>query len=148
MRIFVMVLIIMMTGSAFGGKTPGIGKTFTGKASYYHKKFHGRKTASGEIFNNNAFTCAHKSITFNSILKVKNRKNGKHTFCRVNDIGPFSKGRIIDLSRRAAKDISMIHDGIAKVVVTVHCTPGKGGSRYGKKNPLVKCIESPGARNE
>jgi rare lipoprotein A len=118
-------------------------KTSSGGASYYHKKFQGRKTANGERFNNNAFTCAHRRFPFNTIVKVTHKKNGKTTYCRVNDRGPFSKGRIIDLSRKAASDIGMISQGVASVKVSVHCKPSSKSRKYNAKNVMVKCVENP-----
>lgn len=90
-----------------------------GKASYYGDEFHGRKTASGEIFNKWDYTCAHKKLPFDTRVKVTNLKNQKTTIVRVNDRGPFVKGRIIDLSFAAAKKIGMIKDGVVKVKIEV-----------------------------
>jgi rare lipoprotein A len=88
-----------------------------GKASYYGEDFHGKKTASGEVFNMWDYTCAHKTLPFNTKLKVTNLKNKKTVIVRVNDRGPFVRGRIIDLSFAAAKKIGMIKDGIIKVKI-------------------------------
>jgi len=88
-------------------------------ASYYAGKFHGRKTASGERFDMNAFTCAHKSLPFQTILKVTNPRNGKTVTVRVNDRGPFSRGRDVDLSYAAAKEIGMIQAGVIPVEVVI-----------------------------
>ncbi len=90
-----------------------------GKASYYGEKFHGRKTTSGEIFNKWAYTCAHKKLPFDTKVKVTNLKNLRTVVVRVNDRGPFVKGRIIDLSFAAAKKIGMVKDGVVKVKVEV-----------------------------
>lgn len=90
-------------------------------ASYYAHKFHGRKTANGEVFDMNAMTCAHKTLPFDTKLLVINPKNGKTVEVRVNDRGPFPKGRDIDLSYAAAKEIEMIRAGVAKVeVIIIH----------------------------
>ncbi|HUH51634.1 MAG TPA: septal ring lytic transglycosylase RlpA family protein [Flavobacterium sp.] len=75
-------------------------------ASYYHDKFNGRKTASGEVFSNSKQTAAHKKLPFGTTLKVINRTNGKWVFVKVNDRGPFTKGREIDLSKKAFMDIT------------------------------------------
>ncbi|MGE4346921.1 MAG: septal ring lytic transglycosylase RlpA family protein [Flavobacteriaceae bacterium] len=75
-------------------------------ASYYHNKFNGRKTASGEIFNNKKQTAAHKKLPFGTILKVTNKANGKWVLVKVNDRGPFVKRREIDLSKKAFMDIT------------------------------------------
>jgi len=88
-------------------------------ASYYAGKFHGRKTASGERFDMNAFTCAHKSLPFQTILKVTNPRNSKTVTVRVNDRGPFSRGRDVDLSYAAAKEIGMIQAGVIPVEVVI-----------------------------
>lgn len=142
MRYFIMILAILIVGSGNVYAKKG-SSVQVGKASYYHKKFHGRKTANGERFSNNAFTCAHRKLRFNTIVKVTKVKTGRVTFCRVNDRGPFSKGRIIDLSRRAAEDLKMVSAGVSKVKVEVHCRPGKGASKYNAKNAMVHCPESP-----
>ena len=75
-------------------------------ASYYHNKFNGRKTASGKRFDNNKYTAAHKKLPFGTIVKVTNETNGKWVVVEINDRGPFSKVREIDLSRRAFMDIA------------------------------------------
>jgi rare lipoprotein A len=89
----------------------------TGKASYYGREFEGRKTASGEIFRNSDFTCAHKKHSFGTILKVTNQKNRLSTIVKVNDRGPFVKTRIIDLSETAARTIGIYQHGLATVKV-------------------------------
>ena len=91
----------------------------TGVASYYGKKFHGRTTANGERFNMWAMTAAHKSIPFDTKVRVTNLENNLSVIVRINDFGPFSKGRIIDLSRGAASKIGMIESGTAKVALEV-----------------------------
>lgn len=88
-------------------------------ASYYGGRFHGRKTASGERFDKNALTCAHKSLPFDTILIVTNPKNGKSVTVRVNDRGPFTRGRDVDLSYAAAKEIDMLRAGVIPVDVVV-----------------------------
>ena len=90
-----------------------------GLASWYGGKFQGRQTASGEIFDTNKFTAAHKSLPFGTIVKVTNLENGKTTVVRINDRGPFVPGRIIDLSRAAATVIGLTGKGVAKVRIRV-----------------------------
>ncbi len=87
--------------------------------SFYADKFHGRKTASGELFNKNAFTAAHRSLPFHAKVKVTNLENGKSVIVEVNDRGPFSSSRILDLSPAAAHKIGLEKTGIAKATVTV-----------------------------
>lgn len=89
----------------------------TGKASFYGKKWNGRKTASGEVFNTDSLTCAHKTLPFGTMLKVTNQKNGKSVIVRVTDRGPYIEGRIIDLSLAAATKIDMVHSGVAPVEI-------------------------------
>jgi rare lipoprotein A len=74
-------------------------------ASYYHTKFDGRKTASGEIFNNDKYTAAHKKLPFGTMLKVTSETTGRFVIVKVNDRGPFVKARDIDLSRKAFMDL-------------------------------------------
>ena len=90
-----------------------------GEASYYADKFHGRKTANGEIFDMYKLTAAHKSLPFDTILEVTNQNNGKSVVVRVNDRGPYKKGRILDLSYAAAKSIDMISTGVARVQIKI-----------------------------
>ena len=86
-----------------------------GIASWYGPKFHGRLTASGEPFDQDALTAAHKTLPFGSLVEVVNLDNGRAVQVRINDRGPFVRGRVIDLSRAAAKEIGMIGPGLAKV---------------------------------
>lgn len=95
-----------------------VGFTETGEASWYGPSFHGKKTSSGEIYNQYAYTAAHKTLPFGTKLRVTNLGNGLSTTVVVNDRGPFKDGRIIDLSNSAAKDISMIGTGTARVRIT------------------------------
>lgn len=86
-----------------------------GVASWYGHPFHGRQTSSGETYNMEALTAAHKTLPFQTLVKVTNRNNGKSVIVRINDRGPFVGNRIIDLSYKAAKDIEMIGPGTAHV---------------------------------
>jgi len=86
-----------------------------GKASFYANQFHGRKTANGETFNMDKLTAAHPSLPFGTWVRVTNLRNGKDVIVRINDRGPFVKGRIIDLSIGAAKEIGLIKTGTARV---------------------------------
>lgn len=89
-------------------------------ASYYHDKFNGRKTASGEKFDNERFTAAHRKFPFGTMLKVTNIASGKSVVVVVNDRGPFTKGREIDLSRKAYKTIAASQtSGLMKVKIEV-----------------------------
>jgi rare lipoprotein A len=87
----------------------------SGIASWYGPNFNGRQTANGETFNMNEFTAAHRTLPFNSILRVINKSNNKSVIVRINDRGPFAKDRIIDLSKKAAEKINMIGPGSVPV---------------------------------
>ncbi len=87
----------------------------TGEASWYGPNFHGLKTANGEIYNQFDLTAAHRTLAFESIIRVVNISNGKSVIVRINDRGPYAKNRIIDLSRKAAKEIGMIESGFTEV---------------------------------
>ena len=87
----------------------------TGVASYYGRRFHGRLTANGERFDMNAMTAAHRTLPFGSMVRVTNPRNGRSVVVRINDRGPFIRGRTIDLSRGAAEEIGMIRSGHAQV---------------------------------
>ena len=90
-----------------------------GIASYYADKYHGNKTANGEIFDKNVISAAHQKLPFDSMVKVTNIYNDKSVLVRINDRGPFKDGRIIDLSEAAAKEIDMILTGTAPVRLEV-----------------------------
>jgi rare lipoprotein A len=86
-----------------------------GTASFYAGQFHGRKTANGETFNMDQLTAAHPSLPFGTWVRVTNLSNGKDVVVRINDRGPFVKGRIIDLSASAAKKIGIMQTGVVQV---------------------------------
>lgn len=102
----------------------------TGMASFYADKFEGRTTANGEIYKHSKFTAAHKTLPFGTMIKVTNLENGKMVTVRVNDRGPFIKGRIIDLSKLAAKELDFIKLGITKVKITAVNNINEGKKAY------------------
>jgi rare lipoprotein A len=87
----------------------------TGKASWYGGKFHGGPTASGETYNKRSMTAAHRSLPFGTRVRVTNMRNGRSVIVRINNRGPYSKGRIIDLSEAAAEKLDMIEAGVVPV---------------------------------
>ncbi|MCL6230467.1 MULTISPECIES: septal ring lytic transglycosylase RlpA family protein [Acinetobacter] len=91
--------------------------TQTGTASWYGRQFHGRKTASGETFDMNALTAAHRSLPLNCFIRVTNRNNGKSVVVKVNDRGPFHGNRVLDLSYGAAKQLGITSAGTANVSI-------------------------------
>ncbi len=86
-----------------------------GSASYYAARFNGRRTASGERFDNGAMTAAHRTLPFGSLVRVTNTANGKSVIVRINDRGPFSAGRMIDVSRAAADELGLVARGHGNV---------------------------------
>lgn len=95
----------------------------SGIASWYGPGFHGKLTSNGEVYDMNAISAAHKSLPLPTYARVKNLENGKEVVVRINDRGPFSKNRIIDLSYAAAMRLDMIQQGTAKVEVTAITSP-------------------------
>jgi rare lipoprotein A len=90
-----------------------------GSASYYAAKFHGRRTASGEMFDNRAMTAAHRTLPFGSLVRVTNPANGASVVVRITDRGPFTRGRMIDVSRAAAEELGLIARGHATVELSL-----------------------------
>ena len=90
-----------------------------GNSSYYAHKFHGRPTASGEIFDMNGLSAAHRELPLGTIIRVTHLGNGKAVTLKVNDRGPFIEGRILDLSLGAARELEMIEEGVAKVMIEI-----------------------------
>lgn len=88
-----------------------------GKASWYGPGFHGRRTANGEVFNANALTAAHRTLPFGTRVRVTHRATGRSVVVRINDRGPFIRGRVIDLSKASAQAIGM--GGVADVTLSV-----------------------------
>lgn len=112
-KILIFILCGMAGLSCMYGK-----KKVKGKASYYSSALEGRRTSSGDIYSGDSLTCAHRSLPFGTLLKVHNPKTGKEVVVRVNDRGPFVRGRIIDLSYSAAKKLGFVANGIAMVEVS------------------------------
>ena len=88
-----------------------------GKASYYSNGLHGRRMSNGERYDRNAFTCAHRTLPFGTRLKITNPRNGKSVIVRVTDRGPFVRGRVVDLSYAAARELGTLASGVAYVKV-------------------------------
>lgn len=87
------------------------------KASWYGPKFHGKYTANGEVYDQMALTAAHKYLSFGTLLKITNPKNGKSVIVRINDRGPYIEGRELDLSKGAAIELGILEKGVARVKV-------------------------------
>jgi rare lipoprotein A len=96
-----------------------LGKTEVGKASYYSSRFHGRKTSFGEVHKSTELTAAHRTYPFNTMLEVTNINTKQKVVVRVNDRGPYSKSRLIDISKEAARQLGILSAGVASVSVRV-----------------------------
>ncbi|MGC5746495.1 septal ring lytic transglycosylase RlpA family protein [Chryseobacterium sp. NFX27] len=116
MKRFILVIIMMISTLgvySFTGNTLDAKKT--SYASYYHDKFNGRKTASGEIFSNSKFTAANRTLPFGTNIKVTNLNNGKQVIVKINDRGPFHASRALDISKAAFDEIGDISRGTIPV---------------------------------
>ncbi len=109
--IFILATILSLTTTTALAQSKG-------KASYYGNKFHGRRTSDGSRYHKDSLTCAHRTLPFGTLLKVRNQKNGREVVVKVTDRGPFGPGRIVDLSMAAAREIGMVQQGVVPVEVT------------------------------
>jgi rare lipoprotein A len=122
---FVIAIFFLIFSAACGGKKvktakpPRIGSSQTGIASWYGHPYHGRRAANGEIYDMEKLTAAHRTYPFDTWVRVKNLSNDRTVDVRVQDRGPFIRGRIIDLSHAAAREIDLVGPGITKVRLTV-----------------------------
>jgi len=113
------LLAVSGCGGGSSGPSSEAGSVQEGEASYYAHRYHGRTTANGEIYDENKMTAAHKTLPFGTTVRVTNLANGKKVVVRINDRGPFIKGRIIDLSYKAAGELDYISRGVVKVRVEI-----------------------------
>ncbi len=117
--LLVLILSLFMPLSSFSSEN----YPQYGNASWYGGKFHGRTTASGERFNKYEFTAAHKKLPFGTILRVTNLRNGKDVYVRINDRGPFIKGRVLDLSLASAEALHFNRRGVIRVKIEIVSLP-------------------------
>ena len=125
--ILLFIIIFLLNGciaksekvKLYNMETTNSKKSIYGKASYYAKSFNGGKTASGEVYNMYANTAAHRTLPFNTMVKVTDMLTKKSSIVRINDRGPFSKDRVIDLSYASAKKLGIINRGVANVKIEV-----------------------------
>jgi len=106
-----------------GAALPHIGDEESGVASWYGHPYHGRASSSGEIYDMEKLTAAHRTLPFGTVVEVRDLDNGRTVSVRINDRGPFVEGRIIDLSRAAAREIQMLGPGTANVRLRVASLP-------------------------
>jgi rare lipoprotein A len=100
------------------------GSALSGQASWYGRPHHGRRTSSGEIYDMNKLTAAHRTLPLGTRLLVTNRENGRTVEVRINDRGPFRRDRVLDLSYAAARQLGAVADGVIPVTFTVVTGPG------------------------
>lgn len=112
----VLSCVAMSLSAATAGSATARADTSTGMASYY---WQGRSTASGERFNPGAYTAAHRSLPFGTKVRVTNLRNGRSVVVRINDRGPFVRGRVIDVSRAAASELGFTGAGVTRVHLAV-----------------------------
>jgi rare lipoprotein A len=133
-----LVVALALGGCAGRAEVPAVvetGWSETGVASWYGEPFHGRRTASGEVYDMELMTAAHRTLPLGTVVRVESRDNGRTVEVRINDRGPFVGGRIIDLSRAAARLLDMLGPGTARVRVTVVQAVENPGV------PMWECIE-------
>jgi len=118
--VFAATFVLFLSSCARKITETGTGSytTETGKASYYADKFEGRPTASGEKYDQNKMTAAHRTLPFGTKVTVTNQANGRSVTVTVNDRGPFAAGRIIDVSKKAANQLGMVAAGVANVKIS------------------------------
>lgn len=132
LKIWISLLFSVLTLTSGTNADLIMGTQYKGLASYYGKGFHGKRTANGEIMSKHALTCAHKTLPFGTMLEVVNPRNNSSVVLRVNDRGPYSGKRIIDVSEKAALELGMVHHGVIQVVATI---VGKNGEVYINRSP-------------
>jgi len=117
--------LLSLSGCATAGGPSGPGPRAPapdvelGRASYYHSRFHGNRTASGERYDETRLTAAHRTLPFGTRVRVTNLDNGRSVVVTIVDRGPFTRGRVIDVSRRAARKLGFLRDGTARVTLEV-----------------------------
>jgi rare lipoprotein A len=123
MTLPVIITIFMLPVWSKSGQITGLDSSLgivqKGIASYYHHRFEGRKTAFGEVYRNADLTAAHRTLPYNTMLEVTNPSTNKSVIVRVNDRGPYSRSRLLDVSKGAAKELDMVRAGLAKVTVRI-----------------------------
>lgn len=124
MRFLTGIFFILILVSA------SVSDTQKGSATFYSNSFNGRRTSSGEVFNNNLLTAAHKSISFGTMVKVTNIKNDSVVLLKINDRLPKSSGHIIDVTLAAAKKLNFVRNGIATVTIEVLSTKNEDTKQH------------------
>lgn len=114
---FKQVFFLLATIVTFAFSVPAQAQQTHGKATFYGNRAHGQRTSDGSRYHKDSLTCAHRTLPFGTLLKVTNKVNGKEVIVKVTDRGPYGPGRVVDLSRAAARELGMLSMGVAPVVV-------------------------------
>jgi len=122
-RCFTIIAMLSLSLQSCALASLKVGSKQKGKASWYGDSHNGQKTASGEKFDMGAMTAAHRSLPFQTLVKVKSLSSGKTVTVKITDRGPFSKGRIIDVSKAAAEKLGMLDKGVDQVEIEVISIP-------------------------
>ena len=117
-RIAGVAMALFLATCATTPPPPRVNESLHGTASWYGQEFAGRATANGEIFDPMQLTAAHRTLPFGTVVDVRNAKTGQMVRVRINDRGPYIKGRIIDLSKAAGRELGIIPAGTGKVCIT------------------------------
>lgn len=141
----VLFLVLLAAGCASSRSRPGGAAPERGIASWYGPGFHGNYTASGERYDMQAMTAAHRSLPFGTIVEVKNLENGRSACVRINDRGPFLKNRILDLSQAAARELGVLGPGTALVELVAVGTEPIGPRAFAVQ---VGAFQEPGSADE
>lgn len=140
---FKQTVLLLLTILSFATAEPALAQSH-GKASYYSGRLHGRRTSDGSRYHRDSLTCAHRTLPFGTLLKVTNKQNGKEVVVKVTDRGPYSHGRLVDVSMAAAKELDMVHSGVAQVMVEPIGFAGKtadGDDNNGYGLPEAKYLD-------
>ena len=117
-----LIAALLLIGTETTAASPA-GKAQAGMASFYHDSFNGRRTASGTRYNKGALSAAHKTLPLGTQVRVTDSRSGRSVVVRINDRGPYARGRVIDLSRAAASEIGLVAKGVSRVTLEVLRTP-------------------------
>ena len=138
----ILVVAAIFAGCAAPRGIGGEGSVIqTGEASWYGPGFHGQITANGETYNQYDLTAAHRTLPFDTILKVVNQNNGKSVTVRINDRGPYVGDRVIDLSKKAAEEINMVDSGVAPVQLVLVEAGGEIRTAGGDLNQEIFTVQ-------
>ncbi|WP_295427356.1 septal ring lytic transglycosylase RlpA family protein [uncultured Thiodictyon sp.] len=122
-----LIAALLLIGTEASAASPA-DKAQAGMASYYHDRFNGRRTASGARYNKGELSAAHKTLPLGSRVRVTDSRSGRSVVVRINDRGPYARGRVIDLSRAAASEIGLVSKGVSRVTLEVLKVSGEVGT--------------------